>query len=115
MKHQLRSRWRKSLSPIDLGEFMLVENCQKLNVTELTKCTKGQLLETLLNSRISATGQALRLTTTDCHFGGKRYWLICPNCNKRVGTLYQKPTKDDLFCRQCHKLTYLKTRYHKMF
>jgi len=37
------------------------------------------------------------LTTTPCHFGGVRYWFICPltingnYCGRRVGTLYKAP------------------------
>lgn len=50
------------------------------------------------------------LTTTDCYFGGKRYWFVCPwyvnekYCGKRVGVLYLG-TKH-FACRHCHNLTY---------
>jgi hypothetical protein len=40
----------------------------------------------------------ISLTTTECNFGGLRYWFICPDCNKRVCVLYA----DILFkCRTC--------------
>lgn len=43
------------------------------------------------------------LTTTPCHFGGKRYWFKCPMCDRRIGVLY----KNGYFaCRYCHGLTY---------
>jgi hypothetical protein len=40
----------------------------------------------------------INLTTTECNFGGVRYWFICPDCNKRVCVLYA----DIMFkCRSC--------------
>lgn len=93
---------------------MLVEHCQKLSIVELTRQAKGQLLESLLKAKISTNQQGLELTYTECNFGGKRYWLVCPKCGKRVGVLYKKPTSELLFCRKCHELRYIKSRYHKM-
>jgi len=52
----------------------------------------------------------VRLVTTPCFFGGKRYWFICPlmrnniPCGKRVGVLY---LNDSYFiCRTCADLAY---------
>lgn len=92
----------------------LVEHCKKLSINSLTSQAKAQLFETLLKASISATEQGIKLTTSNCYFGGKRFWLVCPGCNKRVGTLYQKPSKSLLLCRRCHNLSYMKTRYHNM-
>ena len=92
----------------------LVEHCKKLNINTLARQARTPLIEALLHAQISTTKQVIKLTTSSCHFGGHRYWLVCPNCGKRVGTLYQKPTNDLLLCRKCHNLSYLKTRYHKM-
>lgn len=50
------------------------------------------------------------LTTTPCHYGGERYWFICPMsrngayCGRRVGTLYKDG--DYFACRHCYDLTY---------
>ena len=50
------------------------------------------------------------LATTPCHFGGKRYWFICPwyangkYCGKRVGVLYLGGKY--FACRHCYNLTY---------
>ena len=47
--------------------------------------------------------QTLQLTQTPCYFGGFRWWMLCPTCNRRIGKLY-------LFgqykCGRCHDLTY---------
>jgi hypothetical protein len=40
----------------------------------------------------------INLTTTQCNYGGVRYWFSCPDCNKRVCVLYA----DIMFkCRTC--------------
>jgi len=44
------------------------------------------------------------LSYTQCFFGGKRSWFVCPLCNRRVGVLYKQ--EDYLGCRECFNLTY---------
>ena len=49
---------------------------------------------------------AVRIATTPCHFGGRRWHLLCPRrgCGRRVEALYF-----GLWffgCRRCHGLTY---------
>lgn len=50
------------------------------------------------------------LTSTPCHFGGGRWWFVCPlvlegrPCRQRVGKLYKNG--DYFGCRHCHDLTY---------
>lgn len=52
------------------------------------------------------------LTTTPCHFGGVRYWFVCPlttegvYCGRRVGTLYLPPGGNYFGCRHCYNLSY---------
>lgn len=68
------------------------------------------------NFKIGTTGEAgdldyeIRLVSTPCNFGGRRWWFICPlitdgmACNRRVGVLY---LGDKYFgCRHCYDLTY---------
>lgn len=47
---------------------------------------------------------SIPLLTTPCHFGGSRYWLGCPSCQKRVGVIYHVDTRWG--CRTCHNLKY---------
>jgi hypothetical protein len=47
----------------------------------------------------------VRLSTTKCQFGGVRYWMHCPKCNKRVGKLYLAG-KYIFACRDCWNLSY---------
>jgi hypothetical protein len=58
----------------------------------------------------SHLGQAIApylapVVTTQPHYGGKRYWFLCPNqnCRKRVRILYGGKY---FLCRHCQSLTY---------
>jgi hypothetical protein len=65
-----------------------------------------------------ATGQQdsatypVELETTHPHFGGLRWWFLCPlvvrgqACSRRVGKLYLPPSARYFGCRNCHDLTY---------
>lgn len=59
----------------------------------------------------------VRLAATPCHFGGKRWWFICPlvvsgsACNRRVGKLYLGGGKY-FGCRHCYNLTYTSCQEH---
>ena len=49
---------------------------------------------------------SVNLQTTACHYGGERYWFICPaiGCGRRVALLYMA---DKYFaCRHCYQLAY---------
>ena len=55
----------------------------------------------------------VKLQTTSCHYGGVRYWFICPavGCGKRVAKLY---LSDKYFaCRHCYRLAYNSQRETK--
>lgn len=50
----------------------------------------------------------IKWTTTPCHFGGKRFWLICPFCKKKKLSLF---FVDGWFkCRECGDLLYDRQR-----
>ncbi len=52
------------------------------------------------------------LTMTPCHYGGVRYWFICPlssngvPCGRRVGTLFLSSGGKYFGCRHCYNLSY---------
>jgi hypothetical protein len=55
---------------------------------------------------------SVRLGVTQPHFGGLRWWFLCPltlngrPCGRRVGKLYLPPHARYFGCRHCHQLTY---------
>lgn len=59
----------------------------------------------------------IRLVSTPCYFGGRRWWFVCPlsvngrSCNRRVGVLYLGGGKY-FGCRHCHNLTYKSSKEH---
>lgn len=50
--------------------------------------------------------QTVLLCNTVPHFGGKRWWIICPYRNIRVGKLYLPPGSDRFASRQAWGLSY---------
>jgi len=60
----------------------------------------------------------IRLETTPLHFGGRRWWGICPlvvngqACNRRVGKLCLPPGGRYFGCRHCYRLTYRSVQEH---
>lgn len=48
----------------------------------------------------------LRFTATRPHFGGRVWWILCPECGRRVGLLYLPQGATAWACRRCHQLTY---------
>lgn len=54
---------------------------------------------------VKFNGHIVKLTTTSPNYGGVRYWLVCPVCGKRKGTLYDVKSVMAC-CRTCAKLYY---------
>ena len=54
----------------------------------------------------------ISLTTTPCHFGGVRYWFVCPiskngvSCGRRTGILHLASGGNYFGCRHCYDLSY---------
>jgi hypothetical protein len=73
-------------------------------------------LSIVLNYNIMQTGEPVRLPipleTTPVHFGGVRWWFLCPlhvdgvPCGRRVGKLYLPPVGRSFGCRACCRLSY---------
>lgn len=57
-----------------------------------------------INNKEDDRYQNIGLTYTKCYFGGKRWWMLCPYCHRRIGKLYL--LRGYYACRHCHKLTY---------
>jgi hypothetical protein len=98
--------WTRSLSghksSVGIVVDVLGEPYVKLNYT-ITDRDSGE--KTDYDYKVS-------LTTTPCHFGGVRYWFICPlvrngaPCGRRVGTLFLSSGGKYFGCRHCDDLSY---------
>lgn len=66
----------------------------------------------------SEQSYSVRLESTSCHYGGKRFWFTCPllvnskPCERRVGKLYLLPGGKYFGCRHCWNLTYKCQKEH---
>jgi hypothetical protein len=84
------------------GKRRIVEECEVV-----TERSPGPRLAAVY----AAQGTKPLFVYTPCN-GGKRRWLLCPSCHKRVGKLY-RPLGEVVFaCRQCHQLTYRSAQCH---
>ncbi len=60
----------------------------------------------------------IELVTTPCHFGGVKYWFVCPlvangrYCGRRVAKLYLPGGQTYFGCRHCYNLTYRSCQEH---
>lgn len=51
-----------------------------------------------------AVEQFVSFDYTPCHYGGKRTWLLCTGCNRRVTCIYA--TGKYFLCRHCYGLNH---------
>jgi hypothetical protein len=50
--------------------------------------------------------QYVPLEMTEPHFGGRRWWMSCPSCGRRVSKIYLPPGGDTFACRNDWRLVY---------
>lgn len=48
----------------------------------------------------------IKLSTSKPHYGGKRYWFLCPVTSKRVSKLYLIPSDGRFLSRHVYKINY---------
>jgi len=48
----------------------------------------------------------IALAKTPCHFGGERFWFVCPCCGRRAGKLFLGNRDGRFLCRTCQNLSY---------
>ena len=51
--------------------------------------------------------ERVALSRTPVHFGGHRFWFLCPGCERRIAILYGG---ERFRCRHCHDLRYRSQR-----
>lgn len=100
------------------GQITWTRNGNKNAIGYITSLTKDLSYIQLIYKKTNSEGNSkdldykIRLITTPCNYGGKRYWFICPlsingkTCLKKVGVLYKPYYADYFGCRHCYNLTY---------
>jgi len=98
----------------NLGKKYLVEQCQRINISDYNKRARSKIKELFINSQIQLEGEQVELTTSQTNYKGLRYWFKCPQCSRRVGVLFKHPISQILGCRACLGLEYRCRRYKGM-
>jgi hypothetical protein len=108
------------LSTIGLGSLITWEACAsgKLQVGRgswMNYTLANNVLELTYTFKTGpSAGQPVRCLIAICatqpHFGGRRLWWECPQCERRCRKLYLASGEKTYRCRVCADLTYLSTR-----
>jgi hypothetical protein len=98
----------------NLGNKYLVEDCQKVAVSDLLKDYKAKLKETILKAQFEMLNENIVIMTSKTGGQGLRFWFMCPQCKRRVGVLLKHPLQNILGCRVCLGVVYKKSRYKGM-
>ena len=102
------------LTPNDLGESPLSENCVAVSIQKVLKQYQHSWKDSLLSSNLLVGVTTVRLACSDTRWGGKRLWFACPICKKKCGILYTHPLNEQVGCRKCLGVKYWKQRYRGM-
>jgi hypothetical protein len=81
------------------------DRLEKVSIFQLKKENKLGMFPSkmeIINTK-GNTEDIFSLTSTDCYFGGRRYWIRC-HCGKRVGVIFKIGLS--YACRYCHNLSY---------
>ena len=104
----------KPLSPYNSGKPILVEDCQRVSISAYLRKAKEKLKKTLVTAEIELGNLTIELTASKTSFDGTRYWFKCPQCARRVGTLFVHPLTSAIGCRKCLGFEYRSRRYKGM-
>ena len=85
---------------------MFVDDCGSLDLAALRSPELGVADYTATWTDGTKTTGRIMLTTTVPHFGGVRYWYVCPDCRRRVAKLYPFDEDRQFRCRLCRELVY---------
>jgi hypothetical protein len=89
---------------------LMLRNCQ-LTRHRSVQYLAGYTIDVIpegkvLTMRVREIGQVICLESMPLHFGGIRWWFLCPGCSRRCAFLYLPWWKQSFKCRLCHDLTY---------
>lgn len=73
----------------------------------LTKIPKGSIAQSFM-----VNNTTIYLSRTQPHYGGLRYWILCPYCGERSTKIYW--FKNAYQCRACTGLLYRSQSYDKL-
>lgn len=112
--HHIDVRWLKKYGKLDYpnsGSLSWSRNGQKTGAISYSINDERILLSYRHkypnSSEWEQVQQSIHITTTECNYGGKRKWFLCPKCSKRVAIVYSYSKY--FYCRNCLSLPYRST------
>jgi hypothetical protein len=102
------------MRPIGSGKVFLVEECRRLDFSDIRKKARTKLIKALIIAEIEAAGYDLCLATSKTGFGGTREWFKCPLCGHKRRVLHVHPVTHAVGCRRCLGLEYRSRRFKGM-
>lgn len=78
-------------------------NAELYRVAYAVERRDGKTMQLRLNDAGDLV-EFVEMVATHPHFGGRRWWMLCPRCASRVGRLYLE--RGRFRCRSCHDLRY---------
>ena len=66
----------------DLDRIFLVEQCEKINCSQLIRQIKQQIKKELLKARLEAEDMQTEILESRTGNGGCRLWFQCPQCKE---------------------------------
>jgi hypothetical protein len=97
----------KTLNINYLGKKYL-EQCQKITIKQVYREIEESLKQELLNIQL----EGIEIIQTKANYWGYRKWFCCPECQKKVFTLYS--VNNQFVCRLCSWLKYKKQKFKGM-
>jgi hypothetical protein len=104
----------KSQHSYHSGKPILVDECQKISITDCIRAANQKIKTALLTAEAHIGNKAIELVPSKTAFDGVRYWFKCPLCRKQKGTLFAHPLTGEIGCRGCLGLDYRSRRYKGM-
>jgi hypothetical protein len=102
------------MTPNDFGKNITVEDCRRFPIRGLVESFKEKTKEAILNAKVMVNRQCVRLDATPLHFGGFRFWFLCPRCSHRIAVLLANPLTEEVGCRACLGVEYRAKRFKGM-
>ena len=110
-QHAVDIRYLKKQDLLRAGNNgSLTWSCRGEQTGKINYHVKEYGIKLLYNMRESSVDewkpveQFVHFDYTPCNYGGKRTWLLCPHCNRRVTCIYGKGKY--FLCRHCYGLNH---------
>lgn len=101
----------KRIMPLDLSQLMPHRKDDKIKVIAENELASIRIKLDLNSLEGTIDKDGVCLEKQSCHYGGYRYWFLCPCCSKRKRVLMW--LDGEVKCRECGELLYFSQKHTK--